>query len=225
MTVDRRTAAWAARYQELLQGLTHALGSDIPPAKLAICRTAAVLQTELTMLGDQFASGRGASGDDLNTFIKISATIGGLLQSIGLDQVLQRPPTNDRASGDDARAKLLAMVNNHVRARETEHAQGIFRDNQHRVITNPERLQIAQEIYRLQQQAEAIDNDTTPPPAAEPLVITKVPPPPPPDLRVVKPASSKPAPPSDIPGMYAAAGTELSTTEKFYQWSGHTRPP
>ena len=201
MTVDRRTAAWAARYQELLQGLTHALGSDIPPAKLAICRTAAVLQTELTMLGDQFASGRGASGDDLNTFIKISATIGGLLQSIGLDHVLQKPPAIDHASGDDARAKLLAMVTNHVRARETEAQQGIFRDNQHRVITNPERLQIAQQIYALQQRAEAIDNGTAAVqpssdshPPEPPLTITKAKSPPPAPLRVVRTA-----PPNRLP--------------------------
>ena len=132
MSTDRR---WAAKFQELLQGFTDALGGDnIPPAKLAICRTIATLQTQLTVMGDQFANGA-VGADDLNTFMKVAATVGSLLQSIGLDQVLQKPPV-DQSRGSDAHAKLEEAFNKIIAARVFEESKGVFRTRNGDVLDN-----------------------------------------------------------------------------------------
>ena len=135
MSADRRTAAWAAKYSELLQTFADALGGDdIPPAKLAICRTIATLQTELSVLGNQFANGA-VGADDLNKYIKISATVGTLLQSIGLDQVLQKPPV-DQSRGGDAHEKLMEILDKIVAARVFEESKGVFRNRNGDVLDN-----------------------------------------------------------------------------------------
>jgi hypothetical protein len=234
MSIDRR---WAAKYQELLTGYIEALGgASITAPRRALAEQIAVLQCELSMLTDRFASGgRGGSTEDLGLYLKLSATAAELLQTAGLGPSLQQPPVDQ--SGSDARAKLSAMINNHIRARETEHSQGIFRGDDGKVITDPKRLALEQQIYDLQKQRDAMsDNPNTQEAAAnpEPLAITRTAPPLPPDLKVASPAPApkpKPAAPSpDIPGMYAAAALEavddkLSTTEKFLRWNGNTRPP
>ena len=128
MSADRQSLAWAKTFKELLDGFTEALGGEnITPARRAIARTVATLQTELSVLGDRFAaSGRGASADDLNQFLKISATVASLLESVGLDQ--SQPASQNPPAADGTRAKLESLLTSLVRARQEEEAQGVFRD-------------------------------------------------------------------------------------------------
>jgi hypothetical protein len=244
MITDRRTAAWAAKYKELLQGLTHALGDNPPPAKLAICRTAAILQTELSTLGDQFASGAGASADDLNTFMKISATIGGLLQSIGLDQVLQKPPIEQNGVAG-ARAELQQLFDRIAARRDLEESKGVYRDREGNVLDSVGHVQGC-ECMPCRWRRSVTDEEADaaaewrkrftrvatpqPPNRAEPAPIVKVPPTLPPELKLVEPAEP-PARAADTlthaqlkerakqPSFPQPASIEPDTTQRFLEWS------
>jgi hypothetical protein len=117
-----------------------------------------------------------------------------------------------------AREELSELLFRRSHAQERERERGVFRDGNHKIITNPARLQIAQEIYRLQQLAEQIDdgeiidNATSSPP--EPLVISKAPPSPVPELRVVgSSASSKPEPAKPAPSAPPAKPPPLTDSE------------
>jgi hypothetical protein len=151
MTANRQTVAWAKQYKELLTTFTEALGGEnISPTKRAIVKTIATLQTELAVLSDRFAAnGKGASADDLNMFLKISTTVGGLLESVGLGQPLQTSPA------EGGHTKLEAILTNLVHGRQAEEAQGIFRDAEGNVITDPERVALEQQIYNLRRGIDA----------------------------------------------------------------------
>ena len=199
MSADRRTAAWAAKYSELLQAFTDALGGDnIPPAKLAICRTIATLQTELSVLGDQFANGA-VGADDLNKYIKISATVGTLLQSIGLDQVLQKPPV-DQSRGGDAHEKLMEIFDKIVAARVFEESKGVFRNRNGDVLDNTNHVEgcecepchwrrgvgDVEAAEAAEWRNKFIGRAIEPPRHREPVVVaSKAEPPPPPALTIV----------------------------------------
>jgi hypothetical protein len=209
MSTDRR---WAAKYQELLTGYIDAMGgTSITAPRRALAEQIAVLQTELSLMTDRFASsGRGAAIEDLAAYLKLGDRVSDLMQTAGLGPSLQQPIVDqDRVAG--AREELAALLTRRFDAQEAERQRGTFRDNNRKIITDPGRLQIAQEIHRLQQQADAFDNgtviDNTPTPAAAPLVISKAAPPPAPPLTVVAgtaaappapaPAEAKPPPPTD----------------------------
>jgi hypothetical protein len=136
MTVDRRTVAWAKTYRETLRNLFDSLGGEenVAPAKLAIARTLAVLQTELSVLTDRFAAdGRGGSPDDINRFLKISDTVASLLAALGLGKPLQQSGQNH---AENAHAALQAVLEGIMRVRADEEAKGIFRDRAGSVIDN-----------------------------------------------------------------------------------------
>jgi hypothetical protein len=202
LMIDRQTLEWAAKYRELLQGYVEAMGgTSITAPRRALAEQIAVLQTELSVLTDRFASGgRGGSTEDLAIYLKLSATTSDLMQTAGLGPSLQQPIVDqDRVAG--AREELAALLTRRSAAQERERERGIYRDNNHKIIDDPARLQLAQEIYRLQQLAEQIDSgETTAPSDAspEPLVITKVPPSPPPELTVVATAPSPPPAPTPL---------------------------
>ena len=156
--------------------------------------------------------------------MKISAHDQGLLEGVGLAQSSQKPPPD--LCGRDANgavAALTAALDSIIRTRAEEEAEGLFRDRDGTtIITNPERLAIEQQIRALELQREAL-------PATAPTDGTlAAKPPPPPDLKVV---SAAPPPRrtviSTIPGDCAVAleglDGELSTTDKFLRWPGHSR--
>jgi hypothetical protein len=218
MTADRQTVAWAKRYQELLRDFTETLGGEnISPARRATVRTIATLQTELSVLGDRFAAnGRGASPDDLSLFLKISATVGGLLESVGLGQPLRQYSVDENPPAECAHTKLHAILTNLIRARKAEEAQGIFRDGDGNIISDLQRLAIEQAIFDLKQQRDAIDSSTAPA-----------------DIEVVPP--SLPVAPCEAPPVDPAAQNvirihrtsapstppvaEKSTTQRFLEWN------
>jgi hypothetical protein len=186
MTEDRRTIAWAQKYRELLRGYVDAMGgAGITAPRRALAEQISVLQTELGMLTDRFASGgRGGSTEDLAMYLKLSDSATELMRSAGLGASLEAPIV-DHARGDDARDKLREAFDKIIAARDEDERHGIFHDASGAVITDPTRLALAQQIYDLQRQAEAIDSGTTIEPAPEPMVITKVPPPAVPTLTIV----------------------------------------
>ena len=120
-----------------------------------------MLQTELGVLTDRLASGgRGGSAEDLAMYLKLSDTIAELMQTAGLGAQLQAPLV-DQARGNDATAKLTAMLDSLIRVRDEEAAAGVFRDEAGNEITDPQRLALEKEIYRLQRARDALDNATT----------------------------------------------------------------
>jgi hypothetical protein len=197
MNTDRR---WAEKYSTLLKGYIEAMGgSSITAPRRALAEQIAVLQTELSLMTDRFASsGRGAAIEDLAAYLKLGDRVSDLMQSAGLGPSLQQPIVDqDRIAG--AREELAKLLTRRCDAQEAERQRGTFRDNNHKVIDNPARLQIAQEIYRLQLLAEQIDNgetiDNGPPSLPEPLVVTKVAPAQPaPTLAVVAGTAAAPPP-------------------------------
>jgi hypothetical protein len=220
MSVDRRSAAWAAKYQEMLKSFTNALGGpNASPAKLAIARTIATLQAQMSTLSDRFASSQGGSPEDIALFLKISGTVGELLQSVGLGKTLQEPV---RAKEDDGAHDEIVAAYVRVRdARKQDEAQGIFRDRRGNVITDPTRLALEKQIYNLKQQCDALENGTTIIDAAPAATVLTLPPmktvsstaKPPPAAAEVK--TPEPPQPSEPP-----QPREPNSTEKFYEWSG-----
>jgi len=133
MTADRQ---WAREYQTLLSSFIEALGGEqrITPLQRSMAGNAATLQTELGQLQSRFASGRGASVEDVSLFLKITNEVNELLKTLGRDRptmTVQEP-----ASGG-AVAKLREILEAHVRVnreeRRAEEAQGIFHDVDGRV--------------------------------------------------------------------------------------------
>ena len=234
MSADRQSLAWAKTFKELLDGFTEALGGEnITPARRAIARTVATLQTELSVLGDRFAaSGRGASVDDLNLFLKISATVASLLESVGLSK-LGPPPSEDPPVGG-AHTKLGAILTSLVRARQEEEAQGVFRDADGNIITDPERLAIEQAIHDLKLKRDAIDNGTAPDsidvaPAPSPVAPCEVAPVDPaavPNVVCIRPVRAAEAPPApSIPTPLVAEKSAAGGSERIVDWSpGHHWP-
>jgi hypothetical protein len=219
---DRHTVAWAKRYQELLEGFVAALGgTSITPTRLAMAKQLATLQAESLALSDRFAaSGQGASPDDINLFLRISSTIVSLSESAGLSKQLQEPIVHHADDKDNAIEKLKAAFDNIVAAQEAERAAGRFYDSAGALITNPTRLALARQIYDLQQQCDAIDmGDVTPTPAAPAEPVAPVAPaqaaPNVVKLRAAEPSMPRVSPPPPKNGP--------SSTELFYQWSGHDR--
>jgi hypothetical protein len=204
MTTDRRTAAWAARYQELLQGFVAAMGGEaIAPMRRALARSLATLQCELLCLSDRFAvSGKGASVDDLNLFIKISDTIESLLATAGLNKSPPSQHSNQNPLGENATSELAALLGNLVRARQEEETQGIFRDEKGNIITDPERLAIEQAIHDLKLKRDAIDNGTAPasvdvaPAPVAPCEVAPVDPAAVPNVVCIRPARAAETPPA-----------------------------
>jgi hypothetical protein len=197
MSTDRR---WAAKYQELLAGYIEAMGgASITAPRRALAEQIAVLQTELSLMTDRFASnGRGGSSEDLGLYLKLSDSVAEYMQTAGLGPSLQQPIVDqDRVAG--AREELARLLFRRSHAQEAERQRGTFRDGNHKVITDPTRLRIAQQIHELQRQAEALDDgetiDHAPPSPPEPLTITKVPPSPAPPLSVVAGTAAAPPPP------------------------------
>jgi hypothetical protein len=159
MSTDRR---WAAKYQELLAGYIEAMGgASITAPRRALAEQIAVLQTELSLMTDRFASsGRGAAIEDLAAYLKLGDRVSDLMQTAGLGPSLQQPIVDqDRVAG--AREELAALLMRRSDAQERERQRGTGRDNNHKVIDNPARLQIAKQIHSLQQLAEQIDNGET----------------------------------------------------------------
>jgi hypothetical protein len=227
MSSDRR---WAAKYQELLPGYIDAMGgTSITAPRRALAEQIAVLQTELSVMTDRLAgSGRGGSSEELALYLKLGDRVSDLMQTAGLGPSLQRPIVDqDRVSG--AREELAALLMRRCDAQEAERQRGTFRDGNHKVITDPARLQIAQEIYRLEQLAEQIDSgETTAAPSdasPEPLTITKAAPTPPPELKVVEPPPRAAETHEQIkerakqPSFPQPASTEPDTTQRFLEWS------
>jgi hypothetical protein len=160
MTVDRSTVAWVRTFKEMLEGFNEALGGEnITPARRALARTIATLQTELVVLGDHFAAGGRASADDLAQYLKISATVADLLKAAGIDQ-MQPARINPDAEAESARQKLqdhlLRLVEVAREDREKEEASGIFRNPDGDVITNPEEQALEQALYNLRHPASAV---------------------------------------------------------------------
>jgi hypothetical protein len=206
MTAERRTAAWATRYQELLQDFVAAMGGEaISPMRRALARNLATLQCELLCLSDRFAiSGKGASIDDLNLFIKISGTIESLLATAGLNKSPPPQHSNQNPLGENATSELATLLGNLVRALQTEEAQGIFRDADGNIISDPERLAIEEAIHDLKLKRDAIDNGTAPDstevaPAPSPVAPCEVAPVDPaavPNVVCIRPARAAEAPPA-----------------------------
>ena len=224
MSAHRQSLAWAKTFKELLDGFTEALGGEnITPARRAIARTVATLQTELSVLGDRFAaSGRGASADDLNQFLKISATVASLLESVGLDQ--SQPASQNPPAADGTRAKLESLLTSLVRARQEEEAQGVFRDADGNIITDPERLAIEQAIHDLKLKRDAIDNGTAPdsidvapsPSLVAPCEVAPVDPAAVPNVVCIRPARAAEAPPApSIPASLVAEKSAAGGSEQI----------
>jgi hypothetical protein len=226
MTADRQTAAWAKRYQQLLDGFIDALGGEenITPTRRAMAKTLATLQAESSALSDRFAAnGSGGSPDDINLFLRISGTIESLLGSVGLSQSLQQPPVDhDRA--DDAREALMVAFDKIIAARQQEEANGVFHNRDGVVLDNTGHVEgCACEPCRWRRSVSDEEADAaaawrkqfghttaqpTGQPRREPVVVNKVPPQPP-ALTIVagtdaiKPdrvldASSSPEPPGGL---------------------------
>ena len=213
MSTDRR---WAAKYQEMLTGYIDALGGkEITPPRKALAEQIAVLQTELAMLTDRFASGgRGGSAEDLAIYLRLSDSAAELMQTAGLASSLQAPIV-DHDRRDDADAENFSNCSTISFAPETKkrpQASSVMikRRRNHRSRTPGTRttnLRSAAAARCTRQRRNTIDvrrrhqcSLITEPP------IRKAAPPPPPPLRVVKPAPAEPTiSNSEIPGITAGS--------------------
>jgi hypothetical protein len=204
MTEDRQSV-WVRTYKELLAGFVAALGGPerITPTQKATARTIAVLQTELQMLASRFASGgRGASAEDLNQFLKVSATVATLMDSVGLTK--QQPPVAVDASADAARAALeghlVSLLKVAEEDKERDAATGIFHGEDGNPVTNPRELELLKELHALRRGTSTSTESATAEPAtkAPPVGLHVVPPiakPQPPKRRSVPlDSSGKPIP-------------------------------
>jgi hypothetical protein len=137
MTVDKRSIAWASKYRSLLTGYVDAMGGEnITTPRRALAEQIAVLQTELSMLTDRFASGgRGGSQADLAMYIKLSDSVAEYMRTAGLGPSLQAPIVSGETVSD-ARDELAKIFDRIVAARTFEEERGIFKTRDGEVIDN-----------------------------------------------------------------------------------------
>jgi hypothetical protein len=126
--VDPKTIAWTKTYKALLADFIKALGGEnITPARRAIARNVATLQTELNMLTHRFAAnGRGASTEDLAEFLKVSAMATSMMESVGLARPCEPIPDKYDEAAD--KAALLrafdAVMRQNEQADTSDHVAG-----------------------------------------------------------------------------------------------------
>jgi hypothetical protein len=219
---------WAARYRELLEGFTEALGGEsITPTRKAMAKTLATLQAQLSTLSDRFANTQGGTPDDVAQFLKISDTIATLLESVGLKQAMQQPVVND---GTDAREELQAILNRLFEAQLTEEKHGVFRHRRsEKLIDNRDHIDgcmcepcVWQRNASPEEIAEAIEWRSHHGMSAPPGVVVPEPSPvspsspKPPVLTVAKSEPPAPPPPAPVPPPLVA---EKTTTEKYFEWA------
>jgi hypothetical protein len=207
MSVDRSTVAYAKTYKELWAGFTAAMGGEdnIPPTKLALLKSLTTVSTELAIMGDRFATnGKGASGDEINLFLKLTATVAESTRSLGLDRaaVVQRDP-----QGRTAADKLAELLSNRVQAQrelqKQEEAAGIYRDSSGNIIT----------VEMLTGSAPSLPS---------PAPLPSIPPPSPsalPAPSAVAPPTPKAPPPSP-----KVPPPQPNSTALFYRWHGEGCP-
>jgi hypothetical protein len=224
MKIDRQSIEWARTYKTLLADFTRMLGGDaITPARAAIARNIAVMQCELALMANRFAaSGRGASAEELQEFLKISSTVAGLMESVGLAK--PQEPIPDQREAENDLAFLRDAFQRVIGARLEEESRGVFRDKDDNIIdASTHVLGCACEPcqWRRDNPETALGNASTEPmvqswtmeepePHREPLAIAK-PPPPPPVLRIAPTPDRQPL---DL----LADGDTRSTTQKYYDW-------
>jgi hypothetical protein len=213
-SADARTLAWAKTYLELRQGFTEALGGEqITAPRKALADTLAVAQTELAMLSSRFASsGGGASAADLQIFIKLSDTVGALLESAGLGKSMREQAIPDPHDAERDAAALRDIFERIVGARQEEEARGIFRDRDGTIIntaSHPAGCCCEPCTWRRNQDTTVSASpagDSTPAAASEPAVVSTTTPPPR-NLRVVPPLA--PPPKAEPEPVQPAAGDLL----------------
>jgi hypothetical protein len=122
-TPSDRRIIFAKRYRELLDGYTSMLGTDLNAVKLATCKTLASLQTQLLAMNDRFANAQ-TSASDVDQFLKMTATVASLLDSIGLAHV----QTSTSYAAEDERRILHDAFKRVIAARQTvdvsDHVEG-----------------------------------------------------------------------------------------------------
>lgn len=85
--VDGRSL-WARRCRDILHAHLADLGGDdaVTEAERSILRRAAVLTTELERIEVSFATGEGASGDDLDRYQRAAGSLRRMLEAVGLER-------------------------------------------------------------------------------------------------------------------------------------------
>jgi hypothetical protein len=149
-TAKRDKLSCAQRFRAILAGHIDALGPNITPAKRAIVKSVATLETELEFLGRRFAhKGTGATVSDLAHYAKISAALQQLFASIGLGLNINHNVNHNlavRVKDDGARGAIeLALTKLILARQERERTSGMVIDvtpapaAPARVDTEPER--------------------------------------------------------------------------------------
>jgi hypothetical protein len=235
-----RSTAWAAKYHELFSGFLEELGGDrVPPVKRAFIRQLAVVETEISMMGDRFANAQSTS-EELGTYMRLGDKSADLRRCLGIDHTIT--PVQHAEEADEARQHLHTLLSNLIRVRLEEESQGVFREPDGLTfVTDPARIELKRQIYALQQREKALASG-----AAEPeLTIHSLQQAFDDDERPAQPerralpapqtAAPAPAPTAEEPKAPPAPSVkraaepeppkEPTATELFYQWDGHGSTP
>jgi hypothetical protein len=217
---NAKATPWAKKYATLLKDVVSAMGGteNVSPMRRGVANVIATLQTELAMLSDRFANGRGASTEDLNLYLRLTAAIESLLENIGIKPAPVQPHANK--DNDDYHA-LYTLIANKIRTRKQEESAGTFREPDGiTVVRDERRIALLKQAHALQQQSNAIRDGTEPVMLALAAPITATPEPTDTNVSVDSPKPTPPPPPRRAPEPPPPTPREPTTTEKYLEWSG-----